>query len=232
MSDTIDLLQIKIEKAKRELSDATLNAISAVPWQATILKMRETKGYSFEQLEDLETETELLFCGLSAPENYPKELEKRLKISAGAANELVNYMNQEVFLKIKDELIKNIERKEDFAKKQTLGKPKESLLKNSIKIISGANKPDLTIPELPAGEEDRAITYGTPHLGEQKETEIYPVRSPEGSQGDLASNGIHPLMAQKLVTPVQIPSVKTEHTLDNITKTNGGSIDPYREIPE
>ena len=46
MDDTIDLLQIKIEKAKSALPEDTLDAIAAVPWQATVLKMRETKGYS------------------------------------------------------------------------------------------------------------------------------------------------------------------------------------------
>ena len=59
MDETVDLLQIKIEQAKAKLSEDTLDAINSVPWQAEILKMRETKGYSFEQLGDLELETEL-----------------------------------------------------------------------------------------------------------------------------------------------------------------------------
>ena len=103
MNDTVDLLQIRIEKAKRQLSEDTLNAIAAVPWQAAILKMRETKGYSFEQLGDLELETELLLCGLVSSQDYPKELENRMKISKAAANELVQEMNREVFSKIKEE---------------------------------------------------------------------------------------------------------------------------------
>ena len=52
----------------------------------------------------------------------------------------------------------------------------------------------------------------------------------------------HSILAQKLSGSVQNPTVKTEHTLDNITKTNTPTmadvkpkipgIDPYREIPE
>ena len=80
MENTTDLLQIKIEKAKAQLSDDTLNAINAVDWKAVILSIRETKGYSFEQLGDLETETELLLCGLLSPENYSKELENRMHL--------------------------------------------------------------------------------------------------------------------------------------------------------
>ena len=64
MDDTIDLLQIKIDQAKAQLPKNTLQAIDAVPWQARILKLREEKGYTFEQLGDLEIETELLLCGL------------------------------------------------------------------------------------------------------------------------------------------------------------------------
>ncbi len=118
MNDPTDLLQIKIEQAKAQLSENTLNAIATVPWQAEILKMRETKGYSFEQLGDLEIETELLLCGLLSPENYPKELESRMKISKAQVNELVNEMNKQVFAKIKENLMKNTEQKDIFIKKQ------------------------------------------------------------------------------------------------------------------
>lgn len=51
-----------------------------------------------------------------------------------------------------------------------------------------------------------------------------------------------PIFAQKLSTPVQSQTIKTEHTLENISKTEIPStpntntekprIDPYREIPE
>src|SRR5688572_14075573 len=109
--EDIDLLKIKIEKAKSQLSEDTLNAISAVDWKAVILGMRTTKGYSFEQLETLEIETELVLCGLVNPADYPRELEKRMQISRAEVNELVNDMNTLVFAKIKGELIKNAERK-------------------------------------------------------------------------------------------------------------------------
>src|SRR3989344_8250803 len=119
MQDTVDLLKIKIEKAKRGLSLETVNAINAIDWKATILGMRAKKGYTFEQLGDLELETELLLAGLVSPENYPKELEKRMGISGAAANELVNEMNELVFKKIREELVKNTERKKIFQRETT-----------------------------------------------------------------------------------------------------------------
>lgn len=111
MDNTTDLLQIKIDEAKAQLPEDIKNAINAVDYKAVILEMRKTKGYSFEQLGDLETETELLLCGLIGPENYPKELEARMRLSKSEVNELIREMNDRVFAKIKENLVKKIEGK-------------------------------------------------------------------------------------------------------------------------
>ena len=113
----LDMLQIKIDKAREELPKETRKAIDSVDWRAIILSFREKKGYSFEQLEDLELETELLLCGLLNPINYPKEIEERLKLPKPQVDLLVEEMNELVFKKIKDELIKNSQREEIFIRK-------------------------------------------------------------------------------------------------------------------
>jgi hypothetical protein len=215
--DTIDLLQIKIENAKKQLSQETLDAIAAVPWQAEIIKMRETKGFTFEQLGDLEIETELVLCGLLNPKNYSAELENRMKISKGAANELVEEMNKLVFSKIKEELIKITEKKKLFGEKEAPGKTRDTeqekitnaqvFKDHGIEIINENIKETLPIPE----------------------------------KLELKGEVIHPILAQKMSGPVQAPIIKTEHTLNNLTptsqpstspKTDKPKIDPYREIPE
>ena len=238
MADTIDILQIKIEKAKRELPNETLNAINAVPWQAAILKMRETKGYSFEQLDDLETETELLLCGLLSSEDYPKELKERMKISDAQANDLVNFMNEEVFSKIKAELVKITERKEAFAKEQAQKEPLPPLPLSKGEERRGSvvykkeeesrppkdntAKPDLTLPELEAGKETPRVASAPVDMKKQ-EIPTEPESKVE----------VPPMLAKKLFTAIKIPSVKTDHSLGNITKTNNiPTSDPYREPPE
>src|SRR6185503_10131432 len=100
--EPIDLLQIRMEKAKRELPLETVNAINSVDWKTTILGMRQKRGFTFEQLGDLELETELLLSGLVSVENYPKELSRRLNISKAAADDLVNEMNDLIFRKIRE----------------------------------------------------------------------------------------------------------------------------------
>lgn len=217
MDDTIDLLKIKIEKAKARLSDDTLNAIAAVPWQTIILGMRETKGYSFEQIGDLETETELLLCGLISSKEYPKELENRMRLSKAQVDVLVQEMNNLVFSKIKEELIKNTEQEKMFeGMPRSVFQTKASPNPKSTPVKTSSDKgiftkPDPTILELEVGnKEEKSV--------------------------------VHPILAQKMTSSFQIPSVKTEHSLENITKTNvsippdtktkNGGIDPYREIPE
>lgn len=155
MDNTIDLLQIKIEKAKAELPEDTQNAINAVDWKAVVLGMREKRGYSFEQLEDLEVETELVLCGLLSPENYSKELEKRLGLQKTEVNDLVKEMNNLVFTKIKENLVKIIERKKAFIPDTEEKKNNTQILKSAgIEIIpasptGGPEKLELATPETP-----------------------------------------------------------------------------------
>ena len=244
MNDTMDLLQIKIEKAKSQLSEDTLQAIAAVPWQATILKMRETRGYSFEQLNDLEIETELVLCGLLSPADYPKELESRMRISRAAAEELVNEMNAQVFTRIKEELIKNIGRKKLVMESPPAG---VSVAGTPIKPMPGgieeeqSNKEVLKSAGIEIMEKNGKLPVvgGTPPAPQ----EAVPVK-PETKVPEKpapAANAARPIFIQKLSGPLQVPPVKTEHTLDNITKvgapapdTKAGQprIDPYREMPE
>src|ERR1035437_3125069 len=149
MDNTIDLLQIKIEKAKSGLPENTLNAINAIDWRGVILAIKEKRRYSIEQLGDLELETELLLCGLSNPKDYPRELESRMQISKMEANELVNEMNNLVFSKIKDGLIKNTERKDVFAKNEM----------NDNQVLNNAGI-EIIKPELLSGIDKDKITNG------------------------------------------------------------------------
>lgn len=154
MDNTIDLLQIKIEKAKAELSENTRNAINAVDWKSVVLGMRRKRGYSFEQLGDLEIETELLLCGLLSPENYSKELEKRMALSKTEVNDLIKEMNSLIFVKIKENLIKIIEREKTFTKQTPANDTEEE--KNDTQILNSAGIE--IIPEKPKPETPPILT--------------------------------------------------------------------------
>ena len=259
MDEVIDLLKIKIEKAKRELSFETVNAIDAVDWKAAILGLRSKYGYNIEQLGDLELETELLLCGLVTPENYPKELENRMKIPRAKANELVNEMNDLVFKKIREELIKNTERKKIFGKNSPL---KEYPLGGGEPIPAIRTSLGQSTTEIVDAHEDTSVLHSVgieiipeklelaaapaEKQAENREDILKKIEKPETvkkiANGELrmANNAeIHQILAQKLSGSFQISSAKTDHTLQNlsssdntVTAKNTSKIDPYREIPE
>ena len=230
-NDTVDLLKIKIEKAKRELPLETINAINAVDWRMAILGLRTKMGYTFEQLSDLELETELVLCGLVSPENYPKELEKRMGISKAAVNKLVNEMNDLVFKKIREEFIKNTERKKIFQRSER----SEEKNANDTQILSSTGieimeKKEL-LPEIMPTEISANIN---------REDMLIKIEKPDtyAKSYDILKEEMYPILAQKLSTSVQIPTVKTEYSLPNFqpssqNETNPkNKIDPYREMPE
>jgi len=217
MADTIDLLQIKIERAKTQLSNETLNAINAVDWKAAILKLKEQKGFNFEQLGTLELETELVLCGLLNPRDYPKQLESEMNITKIQANELVNEMNKEVFSKIKTELIKSTERKNIFTKNSSIAGASE--------LEPTENETSTVSPQ----EKTNAQAFSAHGI------EIIPEKLVTVSTPTAPS-----ILSQKLSGPVNVPPVKTEHSLQNLSSTtkdvpvknNVLKTDPYREIPE
>lgn len=216
MENTVDLLQIKIDKAREELSEESRQAIDAIDWKSVIIGLRVEKGYSFTQIEDLEIETELLLCGLINSDDYPKELEKRMGLSKAQVDELVNEMNEKVFNKIREELVKIIERKKLSGNKEM---SKENYPKTS------------SVEEQPIEISGTSTDNGKPI--ESREELLNKIENPAKTPS---------ILTQKLSGTFKIPTTQTEHTLENITKEtpsiptkqNVGTptIDPYREIPE
>jgi len=231
MDTPIDMLQIKIEKAKDTLPEETKRAIAAVDWRAMILSLREKKGFSYEQLEDLELETELLLCGLLDPKDYPKEIENRLKLPKAQVDLLVSEMNELVFKKIRDELIKNTEKKELFINKGEgeAPLPNPSPYKGEGQGVRSVPS-QLVTPPAP-------VKPALQNLPPKKQVETWPTNKPAG------------IPFQKLAGAAQSSSVQTKYSLDtdksNLTGPKVTPIsqkdspvlkasekDPYRLAPE
>ena len=255
-NDPIDLLQIKIDKAKEDLSPDTLRSIDAVDWKKAIIDMRAQKGYSFEQLEDLETETELLLAGLLDPEDYPKEIEKRLGLSKAQTSDLVQEMNAKVFSRIREEFIKITENKK--LAEERIGVPTPAEIKKPIKNTAeekNAEPPEKTLASLESEKELSAPAEKFIPVGWKEktaETQFQPVQSAQPAQTvqpaepsqpippAQATGAPKPIFVQKLSTPFKTTIKTTEYTLPNVKgeviKPKVGvtkpAIDPYREIPE
>ena len=256
MDTPLDILQIKIERAKENLPPETRKAINSVDWKAVILGMRETKGYSLEQLEDLELETELVLCGLSLPENYPKELEEKMKIPRPQVEQLVTEMNNLVFRKIKDELIKNNQRKDIFVKKtEEINQAPINNNPNIIGINEHISSPNVintkpTNTTIPITTINKVPLPPQRNL-EEKKVEVAPLEAVKTEtvmkNENLSENPrIDSMLAQKFSGGFQMKAKKTEYSLNNISKekvkttlsqiptNNNGQttkVDPYRLDP-
>ena len=156
MDTSLDILQIDIDRARLFLSDDTKKSIDSVDWKAAIFKIGERGGYTQDQVDDIEIETELLLCGISGTEEYQKELENRLKVPKSQVELLINDLNESVFKKIQEELIKNLSLAGDVPYKMQTDDEKLSAFRNSFgqngllgQALSSLNKKVLkeTIPK-------------------------------------------------------------------------------------
>ena len=214
MDKNLDGLQLKIEEAKAQLSEATRKAIDFVDWKGAILSMKTKKGYNLEQFQDLETETELLLCGLTNPEQFPKELQTRMGITKIEVDDLINELNELIFKKIRDALVRTQENQNT----QSFEEKKDADILKSAQIEINPRKPEIqTMDEVISSSRDDMLSK---------------VENPEL----ISPTPSIPL--QKLSGSFQSETVKTEYSLPSVGKDKNTSmvpekpkVDPYREIP-
>ena len=106
MENTTDTLSIQIAKAMGEMSPLSVAAINAVSWKLILEDIN--KNYNADQINTLIQETELLLCGLINTEDYPRELEARMRLHKAEVATLINEIDRLVFKKIQDELERRI----------------------------------------------------------------------------------------------------------------------------
>ncbi len=110
MDKTTDILQIKIARAREAMSQESRNAVDSVSWRLILSGIN--KNYSQDQIETLQMETELLLCGLIKTEDFPKELETRMRLSHAEVLLLLAEMDKLIFKKIQEDLEKRLAQKE------------------------------------------------------------------------------------------------------------------------
>ncbi len=201
-------LKIKIEDARGQLPKEAKQAIDAVDWKSVVLGMKEKKGYSLEQLEELENATDFLLCGLLSPENYPKELENKMKIPQDKANELVNEMNELVFKRIREEMIKISEK----------NKVKETVIPLDKEEIEGFESENKVLE-----------TAGIKIIKENE-----PVK-PQFSVASKLATSFQIPTAKTNYTATTGGGISKINTSPSLPVSNAGTgipqVDPYREMP-
>jgi len=231
MENNIDLLQIDIAKAREELSQESRNSIDSVNWRQIILGMNNK--FSTEQLETLETETELLLCGLVETEDYPLELETRMKISKSEVSNLINELDLQIFKKIQEELVKRISENEKVIQNDKplvfdptfAGVPKntqEGIARSDWKenLYKIGQKYNLSIDKMGLLEETTASVFKGVLARSQYENEIRnKVNPPEDKIKDLISE----------INEVVFQNIKDSMKIDRPTKNNMSvPLPPYK----
>lgn len=102
MDNTIDLLEIKIAKAREELTEESREAIDSVNWRQTILDMNIK--FNSDQLDYIEIEVELLLCGLRNTDDFVREIKNKLNITKEEVIILINELDRLIFKKIQTKL--------------------------------------------------------------------------------------------------------------------------------
>ena len=204
----IDALQIRIEKAKADLPQETVQAINTVDWRQALLDIKNKKGFSIEKLEDLELETELMLCGLSNPSNYEKEIRERMSLSPTEAKDIVNEMNDKVFKKIRDAFAKIMEEKNSKIENEI----KVSETKEDVSVLKQAGIEVIDSQEIQndfVNKEEKEENVGDLDRANM----LNEVENPE-----LIKKTAPTMAMQKLSSSFNIPTTKTEYSLDNMTK--------------
>lgn len=221
------------------LPKETQNTLIELNYREKIYAIAKGYNLNVEQIGILETVATNLIIGVIHPDEFENSLESSLRLPSETVRKLANDVNEKIFKKIREALVKKTA-KENEASKKSETNDTQVLNSAGIEIVS-----DLpTMPSLQSIQTEKLeLTKGEEAI-ENREEILEKIERPAAyaiSYGEPKET-IHPILAQKLSSSVQTGMVKTDHTLENITKTIVPSsapsavpkpkIDPYREIPE
>ncbi len=233
----------KIIKEKFDaLPQSIQEMILSTNYQDTLIEIGKQYQLNVEQMGILERETTLVMMGLTPTKNFEVELTRELHVDKFKGSQIVKDINEKIFLRIR-ELLKLMNTPKGEEPSLENSPPEKYPLEGSGQIYpprlsatpQEGNKNDTTILNK-AGIE---IIPGKLELAngekpiENREDILKKIEKPEE---------VHPILAQKLSGSLQTPVIKTEHSLENLTKTNTPipqkpqtypkNLDPYREMPE
>ncbi|MDO8658983.1 MAG: hypothetical protein Q7K54_00105 [Candidatus Parcubacteria bacterium] len=223
------------------LPDSIKEVILSSHYEESLIEIGKQYNLNVEQLGIVERETTLTMMGLTPTKDFEGELARELSIDRTKVSQVVKDINEKIFLKIRELLkLMNTPAGEEpsveensplespknvpvFSQRppatsfepegsQNLNGPKEEIKVNAeilksagIEIIEQAPTTSTTFPATIAPPVTPPIT---------------PLATPPVSGS---------ILEQKMVKPFQIPMVTTEHSLENISKTNAVSVSPTEQ---
>ncbi len=225
-----------------KLPQTTKKIVMDSNYQATLYAIAREYNLTVTQIGSLEEIVTSLIVGDVQPEKFEDLVEEDLQLTSEVANKLTAEVNEKVFQKIRSQVMALGEHAENQ-------KDLEILSSHGIEIID-ESKPRIPTPfkNSPATTVQGSMLEleTTPEkepnvddVGVDQTVKIQIKKIPEASSSPVVNTS---MLSQKLSGTMQMPSVRTAHTLDKISKDDEkGSLtitpskprfDPYREIPE
>lgn len=230
---TIKIIKEKFDSLPKNIQDV----IMSTNYQDAMIEIGKRYNLNVEQMGTMEMETTMVMMGLTPTQNFESELMRELHVDATKGNQVVTDINTQVFAKIRESL------KAMSAPKEKNPEPEETENRDAQILNSAGIK--MVEPSLPT----RTMDIRKEELVENREDMLKRIEKAEPKTLVATNVPVPPprdaiktssILVQKLSGSVQIPMVKTEHSLENITKVPSTpsvvakipNIDPYREIPE
>lgn len=205
----------EIQKKFESLPEDLKWAIMAANVDDNIIEIGQTQNLNVEQMGQLSLETHMVMFGFTHPDKFEESVKNSMKLGDEKTRAVVNAVNEKILKEIRTKMMALYDKTPAVSEAPTEEENNIQILNSAgIEILNGKTPPATIQPK-----EKLPIM-------EKLELPIKPT-----------------ILAQKLSGPVQTPVVKTEHTLENITKNSDTTtppqsnskkyeIDPYREKPE
>lgn len=224
-------LKEQIAIARATLTPETREAIDSVDWKSMVVAMRESKKFSFSQIETLGTETEKVLVGLIGGEAYKRELRNKMELQEGDLNKLIAEMNERVFKKIKENLVLKLGANRNTTSVKALevpmvrAIPEEEISTEESQVFETAGI-SLSKPPAPEGKWAEGLGAPSEMIAQIENTDLIP-------------KNVTPVMEKKLTTSFQMPKVETKYEVtagsspkkievEPVAKPSIPKVDPYR----
>lgn len=222
---TTKLVKEKFDALPQSIQEVILSS----HYEESLIEIGKQYSLNVEQLGILERETTLTMMGLTPTKDFESELARELNIDRIKVSQIVKDINEKIFLKIRELLkLMNTPIGEEPSVEEEVD---EIMGGNTNKDIMKRAGIEIMPDQISASSAPTINIFNTP----KREETLKAIEKPE----PIIKNEIHPMFEQKMSKPFQIPMVKTEHSLDNLSKTQTlieqtprGNIIPVRKITD
>ncbi len=223
------------------------NIIKESNYQETLYNAGKEYNLNVAQMGILETAVTDLTVGSIKPDAFENFLKANLGIAPETVRKLVNELNDQIFKKIREALVRNTERKEVLERDRDTTKQEEALIFENKRDTAILNEHGIEIvPEkLEITGRQQPVINKEEILKKVEEIKIVPIQkafvqtnTPKTETSTVSEKRVDMILSQKLAGSIKIGAAETSHSLPNLQsssssgKSLGGKADPYREIPE